>query len=472
MVAARRGTGNAIVSTDHTWSFDELAARVWGAAAALSALPEDGAAWRPALFATTAPAYAWVLGGAAAGRPLAPLGTRLTVRELEACVRASGASTVLADRAHELLASDVAAAAGAAVVVLEEPPSGPPPVQSPDGSDVAFVVHTSGTSGLPKPVAYRQDRAAVRAGLLASLFALEDGSVYATSSAFHHVAGFAGGIAALAAGTAVVPVERFSTDCWGSLGSFGVTHALLVPTMIDVLLEAGLVAAIPSLRVLTYGAAPMHPRTLAATLAAVPEVDLVQLFGQTEGTPLTVLTAGDHRAALGRPELLTSVGRAVDGVELRVVPTGDADGPGEVWARGPHLAGADDGDGWLHTGDLGTLDDEGYLRLAGRLGDRIVRGGENVDPLEVEEILAAHAAVREAAVRGVTDERWGQVVAAWVVPVDVAAPPDLDELRRHARAALAGFKVPTLWAFVEHLPRNVVGKVLRRELELDRLASP
>jgi acyl-CoA synthetase (AMP-forming)/AMP-acid ligase II len=121
-------------------------------------------------------------------------------------------------------------------------------------------------------------------------------------------------------------------------------------------------------------------------------------------------------------------------------------------------------DGWLHTGDLGYLDDEGYLYLSGRQGDKIVRGGENVYPQEVEQVLVEHDDVRECAVVGVEDVKWGQTVKAFVVPVDWGAPPDVEQLRGWARSQLSGFKVPTDWAFVTELPRNAAGKVLRRSL--------
>jgi acyl-CoA synthetase (AMP-forming)/AMP-acid ligase II len=148
---------------------------------------------------------------------------------------------------------------------------------------------------------------------------------------------------------------------------------------------------------------------------------------------------------------------------VRIADADDA-GVGEVVARGDHLFVVDD-EGWLRTGDLGRLDDEGYLHLVGRRGDRIIRGGENVYPVEVERVLEQHPGVREAAVIGVADRRWGEVVRAVIVPVDPARPPDPDDLRAHTRALVAGFKVPAQWTFVDDLPRNAGGKLLRRLLK-------
>src|SRR5262249_29728077 len=153
---------------------------------------------------------------------------------------------------------------------------------------------------------------------------------------------------------------------------------------------------------------------------------LVQVYGMTEGSPITVLTVDDHRAALaGKRALLDTVGRAAPGVELRVVSP-DVEGIGEVHFRADHANVTED-DGWVHTGDLGRLDGEGYLTLVGRLGDRIVRGGENVDPFEVEQVLAGHPAVRDVAVVGVPDRRWGEVVHAFVMPVTAHEVPDVGE---------------------------------------------
>jgi len=123
-----------------------------------------------------------------------------------------------------------------------------------------------------------------------------------------------------------------------------------------------------------------------------------------------------------------------------------------------------DADGWRRTGDLGALDADGYLTLHGRVNDRIIRGGENIYPVEIEQALAAHPGVREAAVVGVPDRRWGEIVKAVVVAVDPAAPPDLDDVRRFLADRIAHFKVPALVDVVAELPRNASGKVLRRLL--------
>ncbi len=301
-----------------------------------------------------------------------------------------------------------------------------------------------------------------RCRLNATLQQLGPGSVFATASPFHHIAGLGNIMVALAAGASTVAVPRFTVEAWQELESLGVTHALAVPTMVEMLLRQG---ALPlqTLKIMQYGASPIHPDTLRMAMAQLPGADFLSLYGQTEGSPITWLSPEDHRlAAAGREELLPSVGRAAPGVEVRIWHP-DGSGAGEVIARADHLFAASP-DGWLRTGDLGRIDGDGYLYLIGRRGDMIIRGGENVYPMEVENRLLEHPQVADAAVIGVPDRLLGEVIKAFVVPADPADPPASEELRVFARAALAGFKVPAQWEFVPSLPRNATGKLLRRHL--------
>jgi len=463
----RDDPGPAVVTPQTVWSGAELLGRAAGAAEHLRSLAPPGSPV-PALLTSAPAAFAYVIAGASADRPLALLGPRLTAFELAPCIDALASGVLLTEAEFVPLADDLAAQRGITVVVVDTPAPSPDVLDlTPSPSGTAFILHTSGTTGIPKAVPYRQDRLAVRSRINAGLCSLSTGARYATASPFHHIAGFGNYAVALAAGAAVVPVPRFTVDAWAALADVGVTHALTVPTVLEMLLDADRLD-LPALRVLQYGAAPVHPDTLRRTLAAVPSVGLVNIFGQTEGSPITCLTQADHQriAVEARDDLLTSVGRAAPGVEVRVVEP-DGSGVGEIVARADHFFAVSD-DGWLRTGDLGRLDDEGYLFLSGRRGDKIIRGGENVYPLEVEQVLESHPSVREAAVVGVPDRRWGEVIKAVIVPADAAAPPDADELRTHVRAQLAGFKVPTVWELAPALPRNASGKLLRRLL----LAAP
>jgi acyl-CoA synthetase (AMP-forming)/AMP-acid ligase II len=236
--------------------------------------------------------------------------------------------------------------------------------------------------------------------------------------------------------------------------------------MIDLLLAERCLDAV-RLRGLHYGTAPIHPETLREALAALPGTTFTQAYGQTEGGPLTMLRHEDHlRAQRGEPHLLMSVGQPPEGVELRLDDIGE-DEVGEVVARARQvfLPGPD---GYLHTGDLGRIDDDGYLYLHGRRGDKIIRGGENIYPLEIEQVLETHPSVREAAVIGIADRRWGQTIKAFVVPADPDQPPDFSALIAHVKSRLAGFKVPADWELTEELPRNPAGKLLRHRVATGR----
>lgn len=452
--------GAAIRSAADTCSWPELLRRVTTAVRWLDELGAPARTPVAALVTTGADSIALTLAAAASGRPLAPLGPRLTERELVPCVRGIGATLVVAEPEYAGLGERVAAASGARLAVL-------PNFQAADAidlpvpqmEDIAIILHTSGTTGLPKAVPMTQRMLAQRVIVNSVLLQLEPGSSYASASPFHHIGGWGNVGVALGAGATIVPFPRFSVAEWKALAPLGVTHCLLVPTMVHMLLEAGALR-IATLRVLQYGAAPMPRDTLRRAMAALPGITFVDIYGQTEGSPISCLRAEDHvRAAAGDSYLLESVGRAVPGVEL-CIDNPDANGVGELLARGPHLFRYGE-DGRQHTGDLGWLDEEGYLFLVGRKGDMIIRGGENVYPLEVEHVLTEHPAVADAVVVGVPEPRLGETVKAYIVAADPGAPPAAEALRVFARERLAGFKVPAIWEFTDALPRNANGKVVR-----------
>jgi acyl-CoA synthetase (AMP-forming)/AMP-acid ligase II len=453
----------AVITDDGVWTAGDLAALAGGAA---DWLDEIGAApGKPvaAMIASRPHSFSLALGGLSTNRPLAPLGPRLTERELTACLTPLGASVLVADEDVADHARSIGESMGLHVAIV--------PAFAPTGREISFeadplspaaILHTSGTSGIPKPVAYRQDRLALRTRVNGRILGFESGCIYATASPFHHIAGLGMLFVALGSGAAVLPLPRFTADAWGELIEKGVTHGLLVPSMIEQLLDEGRLEP-GALRVLQYGASQIHPETLRQMFKALPGIDILQIYGQTEGSPITCLTPDDHRAATtGAENLLGSSGRAAEGVELRI-DSPDADDIGEVHARARHFFKPSE-DGWLHTGDLGRIDDAGYLHLSGRKGDMIIRGGENVYPQEVEQVLAEHPGVREVAVIGIPDQRLGENIRAYVVATDPASPPDPESLREHARASLAGFKVPVEWRFLEELPRNAAGKVVRARL--------
>jgi acyl-CoA synthetase (AMP-forming)/AMP-acid ligase II len=451
----------AVIDQSGTVTGSQLMGKSVVAAERLAAVVAAPAKPVPALLSTNADALALLIGGAAANRPVAPVGPRLSESELTDVVRRCGSGVLLAEPQFETIARRVAAFAGARMAVVSSLPVSAYPLAIECGP-VALYLHTSGTTGAPKPVPFTEDVLAARTALLSRLLGLGPDDRYASGSPLHHIGGLGIILVALSVGAAVLPTTAFSAEWWCCLRGLEVTHCLLVPTMIEMLLAQGLLAAV-DLKTLIYGASPITPDTLARVIHELPQVALVNLFGQTEGSPITYLSSEDHRrAAAGDTELLKTVGRRVPGLRLHIDEP-DESGTGEVLAAAEHLS-MHQPDGWLHTGDLGAVDARGYLRLRGRRHDMVIRGGENVYPFEVESVLSAHPKIAAAGVVGVPDQRLGETLAAFVVPDEPGHPPDADELRSFTRGRLAGFKVPAYWYDVDALPLNSAGKLLRSAL--------
>ena len=443
-----------------TWSRAELATMTAGALELFAELGVPAGTMVPALLTTRPASVAMLLAGALHGRPLAPLAPRMTRAELVSCVEEIPGEVLLAEPDSADLAAEVAAATGKRVVLVDADLAGTTPlVAGTDPDATALVMHTSGTTGRAKRVAAREFALGRRADVNGYLLDLRPGDRVVTTSLFHHVGGLGNLAVALGNGAAAVLFPRFSVPAWRMLENVGPTQAVTIPSVFEMLLAEDALHS-STIRRLAYGGAPIHPQTMRRVQEVMPEVEFVNLFGQTEGSPVATLGPDEHRAAVaGQEQLLESVGRPAPGVEL-IIHAPDEEGVGEVWARAPHSFLVDE-QGWQHTGDLGRIVD-GYLYLVGRRGDKIIRGGENVYPLEVEQVLALHPAVRDVVVVGVPDQRLGETIKAFVVPTGPA--PDPETLRRFARERLAGFKVPVEWEFLDQMPRNANGKILRRQL--------
>jgi acyl-CoA synthetase (AMP-forming)/AMP-acid ligase II len=450
----------AVLTAAGTWTGDELLQRAGGAARWLEEIKAGPTI--PALVDESPESIALACGATLSGRALAPLSTRLPASDLASAISGLDARQIVAAPSSVDLAQELARRTGAIVYDLEPTfDLAPVPNVSCRANDVAVIVHTSGTEGLPKPVFVRQQPLLARLAVYAAALGVQPGDRFCSASPFHHTAGITMALTALGVGMSVIPQHRFSVEGWRLADQLGMTVALLVPTMIDMLLsEHALGDARP--HVLQYGAAPIHADTLREALAVLPDTRFVQIFGQTEVSPMTSLTHEDHVRGLEVPDLLLTVGRALPEVELQVAAP-DGDGIGELAVRAAHAFVVDD-DGWRRTGDLGSIDSSGYVRLRGRVNDRIVRGGENVYPVEVEQALASHAGVLEVAVVGVPDRRFGERIKAVVVPEPTATPPTPDELVAHALERIAHFKAPEIIELATSLPRNASGKVLRRQL--------
>jgi acyl-CoA synthetase (AMP-forming)/AMP-acid ligase II len=357
-----------------------------------------------------------------------------------------------------------------------------------DEEDVNILMYTSGTTGRPKGVMLTcGDFVAYVCGNAELADGTPRGAVLLCVP-LYHIAGVTSMMTSLFSGRRLVILRQFEPAEWlETVPRERITHAFLVPTMLKRVLDhpAFSRCACASVEVLSYGAAPMPVPVIRRAIAMFPPtVGFVNAFGQTETTAtVTVLLPEDHRLEGSPQEVerklqrLASIGRPLPDVEVRVVDPEGAEVTrgeiGEITVRTPRMMKGyfSQGDataqaivhGWLHTRDMGWMDADGYLYLAGRKDDLIIRGGENISPAEVEAVLHTHPAIEEAAIIGVPDVDWGEQVMAIVVP-KADSTLTVEEVIDWCHQRVASFKKPTRVQFVSELPHNPLGKVLRNEL--------
>jgi acyl-CoA synthetase (AMP-forming)/AMP-acid ligase II len=408
-------------------------------------------------------AVAWLGGAPTLMNPA------LKPTELAALVELSGCVTI--GVAGELSKGAVESALGGRALGTEElvlgSGAGAHPqrtsVVEPSEENEAIVLFTSGTTGLPKPVPITHAVLSARIANFAQPFSAESApTVGLMCVPLFHVGGSLSLLGSLYSGNTTVVQKRFDAGEWLALVErHRVVTTFLVPTMLQRILDHPNFATtdLSSLVAIAYGAAAAPVTLVRRAMAAMPHVAFANVFGQTETLgAYTTLLPEDHF----KPSRIGSVGRALPGVELRVVdpvsgqdvPLGE---PGELWVLSPQNVRP----GWLHTGDLARIDEEGYVFPVGRLSETINRGGEKFGPIEVESVLREHPGVIDAAVFGVPDFEMGERVgAAAVTRVSISA----DELRTWCRERIAHYKVPDRFVFLEELPYSSTGKVNRGEL--------
>ena len=357
-----------------------------------------------------------------------------------------------------------------------------PPAVEVSADDDLYQMYTSGTTGRPKGAMLTHRAVNAQLQQISAILPILRGDRYLIVAPVYHAAGGLAAFWTIRQGGTLVIMEDFDPAAVVKVLSEGdISVATLVPAMIQACLVA--VPDVASrkyekLRLVVYGASPIGAETLRRAID-VFGCGFAQGYGMTETTAgATFLMPEEHLRALGdKPALLLSCGRPLPGCEVRVVDAEGRDVPrgqtGEIWLRGPQLmrgywnmpeatAEAMAG-GWMHTGDAGSLDDEGFLYIQDRVKDMIVSGAENVYPREVENALFEHPCVADVAVIGVPDARWGEVVKALVVLRPGKSATE-DELIDFCRTRLAGFKRPRSVEFVSDLPRNPSGKVLKKDL--------
>ncbi len=347
--------------------------------------------------------------------------------------------------------------------------------------DLWLVMYSSGTTGQPKGVMLSHRNIVAHTQNVVPAAPMIPGDRNLVAMPLFHVGGTCYALFGVYAGTPSTFTRE--PDPASLLAAFaaGATHTFLVPAVVSALLAAGetAIAALSGLKYLLYGAAPMSLPVLRRALAAMPGLNFVQVYGQTEmAGVISALSPQAHRDA-SRPDRLVSAGIALPGMDVRVVDPATGQNaavgqPGEFWFRSAQrmigylnrpedTAQAITDDGWLRSGDIGHIDDGGFLFISDRVKDVIITGGENVYSPEVEQAVAEHPAVAEVAVIGIPDDHWGETVKAMVV-LRPGQQTTEQEIIEFTRERLAHYKCPRTIEVIDALPRNPSGKVLKRTL--------
>lgn len=473
----------AITCDAHHWSYDAL----WQAAGRAASIFRASGCQHVALLDTSSEAAAIALFGAAiAGIPYVPLNYRLAPADLGALLGRIAPAYVVGDAdlveslspgvGHVVVtrvALNAAIAAGSGCLDAAE-----------DADAVAVQLFTSGTTAAPKAAILRH------ANLVSYILGtVEFGSAGEEEAALvsvppYHIAGIAALLSSIYAMRRIVLLPNFDPDAWIALcAGERATNAFVVPTMLSRIVEKlddDAAVRLGGLRAIAYGGGRMPAELVARALALLPHAGFTNAYGLTEtSSTIALLGPEEHRAAFasGDPQVrarLSSVGRPLPTVEIEIrddegrpMAAGEA---GEVYVRGSQVSGeyrersALDPEGWFPTRDAGYLDTEGYLFLSGRADDVIVRGGENISPGEIEDVLATHAAIADVAVVGVPSAEWGEAVAVALVPRPGHTAPSLEEVAGMVRARLRSSRAPAHLLVLDTLPYNEMGKLLRKDI--------
>jgi long-chain acyl-CoA synthetase len=413
------------------------------------------------------------------GLIVVPLNTRLSSTEIDHILSDAGPNGLIR---HSTLAAPSQKVPWE-LVLDQEPPdfhnaletdTDDDPIYDPEA--VFALIYTSGTTGKPKGVALTHANILADVDHVNYWIPYVEGGAYLHSAPIFHIADFPFIFGAPAFGVRQVTIPKFSPQTFcETVQREKITHTVLVPTMINLLVQFPDLRKydLSSLRALGYGGSPIAPELIQQTRKIFPNTKLLQIYGLTESGFLTGLRDQDHTE-----DRLMSCGRACPGVDLRVVdqagkevPVGQ---PGELVARGANIMqgywnNAEETaqafrNGFFRTGDVGYQDSRGFVYILDRIKDMIVTGGENVHSGEVEAVIYEHPAIREAAVFGIPDPQWGELVMA-VVALKPGLALSAEELVAHCRKSLASYKIPRRVEFSEtDLPKGGSGKILKRSL--------
>jgi long-chain acyl-CoA synthetase len=477
------GGGTAVVCGDVRLTHHELADRTQRLGDALTRGMGLAPGDRVAVLGANCHRYLELyLGIPAAGLVIVPINARHALPEIRYALQDAGVRVLFADRAIEGIDDldvRVVAMGDEYESLLEAAAPVPWPDDRADG-ELAGIFYTGGTTGSPKGVMLTHGNLVANAFAFMACWPFTRETNWLVVAPLFHAAGTIGVLATVWAGGNHVVLGPFHPGRFLDLVERErVTATLVVPAMMQALAaeQARARREVSSLRYLSHGSSPAATELLHRTHAAFPDADLLHIYGATETSPIVTLLPGEQDLLDG--PRATSCGQGAVGVEVRTFDVGE-DRPcapgevGEVQVRGenvtvgywnkPAETEAALRGGWYQTGDLGHLDEEGFLFLVDRSKDMIVTGGENVYSAEVEDALYRHPAVAEAAVIAIPHERWGESVHA-VVTVAAGAEVSADELMAHCAELIAGYKVPkSVDVRSDPLPRTAVGKILKRDL--------
>jgi len=472
-----------LVCDGRRWSYAALQRAAIGAARGIRA---SGCSHVALLDESSEAAAIALFGAAIAGVPYVPLNYRLAEPDLAALLGRVAPAFIIGDTARvERLspgAGHVVRTRADFVAEAEAQADGP---ELEEGEEtVAVQLFTSGTTAAPKAAVLRHaNLLSYILGTVEFASAGEDDAALVSVPPYH-IAGIAALLSSIYALRRILLLPAFDPDAWLDLvASERATNAFVVPTMLSRIItriDANAAADVSSLRALAYGGGPMPLELIRRALDQFPACGFTNAYGLTETSSTVALLGPDeHRAAHGASDdavraRLASVGRPVPSIELEIrdedgkpLPAGER---GEIYVRGDQVSGeyrersALDADGWFPTRDAGWLDAEGYLFLAGRADDVIVRGGENISPGEIEDVLLTHPAIADAAAVAVASAEWGETVGVALAARAGHDAPSEGELKTLVRDRLRSSRVPEHIVFVEALPYNEMGKLLRREV--------
>jgi acyl-CoA synthetase (AMP-forming)/AMP-acid ligase II len=480
MAGSTLGDRPAVVAGEVSLTYEQLAAAAERLARRATRAGADAVVYCGTNDATFPVA---LFGAALAGVAFIPLNYRLGAEQLQPLVEAHPQALVVAE-VTPVPGADPTRTLDRRVLLSDDEPGEAELPGFVDPEDVAVVLYTSGTSGTPKAALLRHRHlTAYVIGTVEFASAEEDQAALVTVPPYH-IAGMANLLSNLYAGRRIVYLDAFDAGTWlETVRRHEVTQAMVVPTMLARIVAHldGEPANVPSLRTLSYGGSRMPLPVLEQALHLFEGTGFVNAYGLTEtSSTIALLGPDDHAAAqagdLVAAQRLSSVGKLLPGIEVEVrsesgelLPAGE---PGLVFLRGEQVSGEYAGgsvldeQGWFPTKDRGWVDADGYLFIEGRADDTIIRGGENIAPAEIEDVLARHPEVADVVVVGVPDDEWGQRIAAVIVPT-AGASLDADGVQAFAREHLRGSKTPEVVVFRDELPRTPTGKLLRREVLAD-----